>query len=188
MAHPKQSTKEKIILGIDPGTNVMGFGILKVTGQHLEMLSMGSVQMKDPDYGLKLKRIFEKVLELIDQFHPDEFAVEAPFFGKNVQSMLKLGRAQGVSMAAALYRDIPISEYSPRKIKQSITGTGAASKEQVAGMLQSILKIETLPKSLDATDGLAVALCHYYQSTSVVAKSGSKDWSSFIAKNPGRVK
>ena len=112
------------------------------------------------------------------------FAVEAPFFGKNVQSMLKLGRAQGVSMAAALYRDIPISEYSPRKIKQSITGTGAASKEQVAGMLQSILKIESLPKSLDATDGLAVALCHYYQSTSVVAKSGSKDWSSFIAKNP----
>ncbi|MEQ9188181.1 MAG: crossover junction endodeoxyribonuclease RuvC [Cryomorphaceae bacterium] len=188
MAHPSPGFKEKIILGIDPGTNVMGFGLLRVAGRELELLAMGSVQMKDADYGLKLKRIFEKVLELIDQYHPDEFAVEAPFYGKNVQSMLKLGRAQGVSMAAALYRDIPISEYSPRKIKQSITGSGAASKEQVAGMLQKILKIDQLPKSLDATDGLAVALCHYYQSTSAVTKSGSKDWSSFIAKNPGRVK
>ena len=188
MVSQQQSSKEKIILGIDPGTNVMGYGVIQVNGKSLTMLSMGAVQMKEDDYALKLKRIFEKVLELVDQYKPDEFAVEAPFYGKNVQSMLKLVRAQGDSMAAALYRDIPISEYSPRKIKQSITGSGAASKEQVAGMLQSILKIDRLPKHLDATDGLAVALCHHFQSTSAVAKSGSKDWASFIAKNPKRVK
>ena len=184
MAHPK----ERIILGIDPGTNVMGFGVLKVIGQELSMISMGAIQMNEEDYGLKLKRIFEKVLELVDTHHPDEFAVEAPFYGKNVQSMLKLGRAQGVSMAAALYRGIPITEYSPRKIKQSITGSGSASKEQVAGMLQKLLKIDALPKHLDATDGLAVALCHHFQSSSKVVRSGSKDWSTFISQNPDRVK
>jgi crossover junction endodeoxyribonuclease RuvC len=184
----RNNPKEKIILGIDPGTNVMGFGVLKVSGSKLTLLSMGAVQMKDGDYALKLKRIFEKVLELVDQYHPDEFAVEAPFYGKNVQSMLKLGRAQGVSMAAALYRGIPISEYSPRKIKQSITGSGAASKEQVAGMLQRLLQLESIPKYLDATDGVAVALCHHFQSSSAVAKGGSKNWASFIAQNPKRVK
>ena len=188
MAAPT-NPKEKIILGIDPGTNVMGYGVLQVIdNKQLKSLSMGAVQMKDPDHALKLKRIFEKVLELIDQYNPDEFAVEAPFFGKNVQSMLKLGRAQGVSMAAALHRGIPITEYSPRKIKQSITGSGAASKEQVAGMLQQLLSLTQLPKHLDATDGMAVAVCHHFQSSSPVAKSGSKDWASFVAKNPNRVK
>lgn len=183
-----KTSKEKIILGIDPGTNVMGFGIIQVKDSKLKLLGTGSIHMKDGDYALKLKRIFEKVLELIDQYHPDEFAVEAPFYGKNVQSMLKLGRAQGVSMAAALYRDIPIFEYSPRTIKQSITGSGAASKEQVAGMLKQLLGMDTMPQKLDATDGLAAALCHHFQSSSLVSKGGKKDWSGFIARNPGRVK
>lgn len=185
----RNNPKEKIILGIDPGTNVLGYGVLQVLDNKvLSSVSMGAVQMKDSDHALKLKRIFEKVLELIDLHNPDEFAIEAPFYGKNVQSMLKLGRAQGICMAAALHRDIPITEYSPRKIKQSITGSGAASKEQVAGMLQQLLKLSQLPKHLDATDGMAVAICHHFQSSSPVSKAGSKDWASFIAKNPDRVK
>jgi crossover junction endodeoxyribonuclease RuvC len=188
MSTQSKNFKEKIILGIDPGTNVMGYGIIQINGKTLSMLAMGSIQIKDGDYADKLKRIFDKTLELVDQYLPDEVALEAPFFGKNVQSMLKLGRAQGVSMAAALYRNIPITEYSPRKIKQSITGSGAASKEQVAGMLQSILKIKELPKYLDATDGLAVALCHYYQSTNAIPSGSKKGWASFISQNPDRVK
>lgn len=180
--------KETIILGIDPGTNVMGYGVLKIIGTKLELISMGAIQIKETDTGLKLKRIFERVLVLVEEHKPDHMALEAPFFGKNVQSMLKLGRAQGVAMAAGLSRDIPISEYAPRKIKQSITGNGAASKEQVAAMLQSLLKIKELPKLLDATDGLAVALCHYYQSTSKIPVSGKKGWESFIRQNPDRVK
>ncbi len=188
MSTQSKNSKEKIILGIDPGTNVMGYGIIQIKGAEVSMLSMGSIQIKDGDYADKLKRIFEKTLELVEQYLPDEVALEAPFFGKNVQSMLKLGRAQGVSMAAALYRNIPITEYSPRKIKQSITGSGAASKEQVAGMLQSILKIDKLPKHLDATDGLAVALCHHYQSTNFLSSGSKKGWASFISQNPDRVK
>ena len=188
MSSQSKISKEKIILGIDPGTNVMGFGIIQIKGISITMISMGSIQMKDGDHADKLKRIFEKTLELVDNYMPDEVALEAPFYGKNVQSMLKLGRAQGVSMAAALYRNTPITEYSPRKIKQSITGSGAASKEQVAGMLQSILKIDQLPKHLDATDGLAVALCHHYQSTSIISGGSKKGWASFISQNPNRVK
>jgi crossover junction endodeoxyribonuclease RuvC len=180
--------KETIILGIDPGTNVMGYGVLKIVGTKLELISMGAIQIKETDTGLKLKRIFERVLALVVEHKPDHMALEAPFFGKNVQSMLKLGRAQGVAMAAGLSRDVPISEYAPRKIKQSITGNGAASKEQVAAMLQNLLKIKELPKFLDATDGLAVALCHYYQSTSKIPASGKKGWESFIRQNPDRVK
>jgi crossover junction endodeoxyribonuclease RuvC len=180
--------KEIIILGIDPGTNVMGYGVLKIVGTKLELISMGAIQIKETDTGLKLKRIFERVLALVVEHKPDHMALEAPFFGKNVQSMLKLGRAQGVAMAAGLSRDVPISEYAPRKIKQSITGNGAASKEQVAAMLQNLLKIKELPKFLDATDGLAVALCHYYQSTSKIPASGKKGWESFIRQNPDRVK
>jgi crossover junction endodeoxyribonuclease RuvC len=180
--------KETIILGIDPGTNVMGYGVLKIVGTKLELISMGAIQIKETDTGLKLKRIFERVLALVVEHKPDHMALEAPFFGKNVQSMLKLGRAQGVAMAAGLSRDVPISEYAPRKIKQSITGNGAASKEQVAARLQNLLKIKELPKFLDATDGLAVALCHYYQSTSKIPASGKKGWESFIRQNPDRVK
>ena len=180
---------ERIILGIDPGTTIMGFGLIKVVGKRMEFLQLNELKLtKYDDHYVKLRLIFERTIELIETHHPDEIAIEAPFFGKNVQSMLKLGRAQGVSMAAALYRNIPITEYSPRKIKQSITGSGAASKEQVAGMLQSILKIKELPKYLDATDGLAVALCHYYQSTNAIPSGSKKGWASFISQNPDRVK
>ena len=180
--------KEKIILGIDPGTNVMGYGVLSISNNILSTKGLGVVQIKEKDPGLKLKRIFESTLSLVDQFNPDEFAVEAPFFGKNVQSMLKLGRAQGVSMAAALIRNIPIAEYSPRKIKQSITGSGAASKEQVAQMIKTLVGIQELPSQLDATDGLAVAICHYFQTSSKIPSTGKKGWGSFIRQNPDRVR
>ena len=168
----------------------MGYGLIEVKGKETIMLSMGVIHLdKLNEHSLKLKRIFERCLMLIDQFHPDEMSLEAPFYGKNVQSMLKLGRAQGVAMAAALYRDIPIFEYSPKKIKQSITGNGNASKEQVAKMLQSIFKLETLPSKLDATDGLAAALCHYNQKG--IGQSNSKSysgWSAFVKENPDRKK
>lgn len=180
--------KDTIILGIDPGTNVMGYGVLQIVNNKLELLSMGAVHIKETDAGLKLKRIFESVLKMVDTYHPDHVALEAPFFGKNVQSMLKLGRAQGVAMAAALVRDVPIAEYSPRKIKQSITGNGASSKEQVASMLQNIVKMDQLPKYLDATDGLAVAVCHYFQSTTKIRSNSKKGWDAFIRQNPDRIK
>ncbi|MGL5637121.1 MAG: crossover junction endodeoxyribonuclease RuvC [Bacteroidales bacterium] len=182
---------ERIILGIDPGTTVMGYGILRVNNNKPEVVTMGVIHLsKLPDHYVKLKRIFDRVVSLIDEFHPDELAIEAPFFGKNVQSMLKLGRAQGVAMSAALSRDIPIFEYAPLKIKMSITGNGQAAKEQVAGMLQKILKIpqENMLPELDATDGLAAALCHFYQSNRPVQEKSYNSWKDFIAKNPKRVK
>ena len=155
-------SKEKIILGIDPGTTVMGFGIIKVINKQMHFVQMNELMLrKYDDPYIKLKLIFERTIELIDTFHPDEIAIEAPFYGKNVQSMLKLGRAQGVAMAAGLSRQIPITEYMPKKIKMAITGNGNASKEQVAKMLQGLLKLKTLPKNLDSTDGLA-AVCHFY--------------------------
>ena len=155
---------EKIILGIDPGTNIMGYGLIRIESNQAELITLGVLHLVKVDgHALKLRKIFEKTLALIDQYHPDDLAIEAPFFGKNIQSMLKLGRAQGVAMAAALYRSIPIFEYSPKKIKQSITGNGNASKEQVAAMLQTILKFKETSEYLDATDGLAVALCHHFQ-------------------------
>lgn len=181
---------DRIILGIDPGTNIMGYGILGCIGKQFELISMGVVHLEKYDgHALKLKKIFERTLGLIDSFLPDEVALEAPFFGKNVQSMLKLGRAQGVAMAAALYRDLPITEYAPRRIKQSITGNGNASKEQVALMLKSLLKFEDLPKNLDATDGMAAAMCHYFQgSVSTGKKKAYSGWKSFLTDNPDRVK
>lgn len=181
--------KEKIILGIDPGTSVMGYGLIKVVGSKLELISMGVIHLKKYDnHALKLKKIFEKVLALIDEYHPDEMAVEAPFFGKNVQSMLKLGRAQGVAMAAALHRDIPTMEYSPKKIKQSITGNGNASKEQVSAMIKNLLKIDIQPKFLDATDGTAAAICHYFQSGTISEKRSYTGWKAFLSDNPDRKK
>ena len=157
--------KEKIILGVDPGTTIMGFGIIKVINKKISLIEMNELNLKKyKDHYLKLKLIFEETINLIEKFKPDEIAIEAPFFGKNIQSMLKLGRAQGVAMAAGLVREIPITEYSPKKIKQSITGNGNASKEQVAKMLKSLLSIKELPKNLDATDGLAAAVCHFYNS------------------------
>jgi crossover junction endodeoxyribonuclease RuvC len=180
--------KERIILGIDPGTTIMGYGLIKGTGKEPAMLAMGVIDLtKFSGHYLKLKQIFERTLYLIEQYHPDEIAIEAPFHGKNVQSMLKLGRAQGVAMAAGLYRSVPIFEYAPLKIKLAITGQGNASKEQVALMLQRILDIGQLPANLDATDGLAAALCHFYQNDLTMAKAGKKGWKDFIAKNPDRI-
>lgn len=181
---------EKIILGIDPGTTVMGFGIISVVKGKMQMVSIHELILKKyPNHETKLKYIFERTLSLIDEFHPDEVALEAPFYGKNVQSMLKLGRAQGVAMAASLYRDIPITEYSPKKVKMAITGNGNASKEQVAGMLQHLLNLKEFPtKYLDASDGLAVAVCHHFNSGTVGAEKSYSGWDSFIKNNPGRVK
>lgn len=180
---------EKIILGIDPGTNNMGIGVLAVSGQQYRVLAMDVLKLdKLSDHALKLKKIFETVLRNIDDYHPDELAIEAPFYGKNVQSMLKLGRAQGVAIAAALYRDIPVFEYSPRKIKQSITGKGSASKEQIAAMLKNLLSMDVTPEKLDITDALAVALCHHFQHGR--ADSGNNKsytgWKAFLTDNPQR--
>lgn len=175
-------------MGIDPGTNVLGYGIIKVTGKKVSVLSFGVIMLKKlDDHTLKLKSIFEKTTSLIERYLPDEMAVEAPFFGKNVQSMLKLGRAQGVVMAAALNKNISIEEYSPRKVKQSVTGSGAASKEQVAAMVENILETKIETKYSDATDGLAVALCHHYQDNPLLKGSGAKNWKQFVKNNPGRI-
>ena len=166
----------------------MGYGIIYVKGMKMKVLQMGVLHLsKIKTHELKLKKIFERTLQLVDEYKPDEFAVEAPFFGKNVQSMLKLGRAQGVAMSAALFRDIPIFEYAPKKIKMAITGNGNASKEQVAGMLKSILNIKEMPKHLDASDGLAAAVCHLFQKNNIENK-GYSGWSSFIKDNPKRIK
>lgn len=180
-------SKEKIILGIDPGTSVMGYGLIKITKDKLELVQFGVIHLaKYDNHAIKLKKIFERVSSLIRDYAPDEVALEAPFFGKNVQSMLKLGRAQGVAMAAALHHDIPVTEYAPLKVKQSVTGSGKASKEQVAGMIMKLLNIKELPKLLDATDALGVALCHHFQGVVVASKSTS--WKAFLSDNPGRMK
>ena len=179
--------KERIILGLDPGTNVMGYGLILIRGSKMNIIQFGVIQLERYEtHELKLKKIFERVLGLVDEFIPDEVALEAPFYGKNVQSMLKLGRAQGVAMSAALYREIPITEYAPKKVKQSVTGNGNASKEQVARMLMQIFNIREVPKLLDASDALAVAVCHYYQKGAERRKKGS--WESFVKENPKRVK
>ena len=179
---------EKIILGIDPGTTVMGYGLIKVVNNEMKFLLLNELDLKKyKDHYLKLKLIFNRTLELIENYHPDELALEAPFFGKNVQSMLKLGRAQGVAMAAGLTRETPIFEYSPKKIKMSITGNGNASKDQVAKMLQNIFNFKKIPKNLDSTDGLAVAVCHYYNLNSVINNSNYKDWNTFLKKNPDKI-
>ncbi|MDB3976895.1 crossover junction endodeoxyribonuclease RuvC [Flavobacteriaceae bacterium] len=184
------SIEERIILGIDPGTTIMGFGLIKVVGKKMEFLQLNELQLSKYDNHYKrLKLIFERTIELIDTFHPDHIAIEAPFFGKNVQSMLKLGRAQGVAMAAGLSRDIPITEYAPKKIKMAITGNGNASKEQVAKMLQSILDLKELPKNLDSTDGLAAAVCHFYNNgKSTSTGKNYSGWSSFVQQNEKRIK
>lgn len=182
---------EKIILGIDPGTNVMGYGVIKVVGTKASLVTMGVIDMrKEGDMYLKLGHIFQRVNGIIDSFLPDEMAIEAPFFGKNVQSMLKLGRAQGVAIAAAINHSVPITEYAPLKIKMAITGNGNASKEQVAGMLRRMLCIDEgeMPKFLDATDALGAAYCHYLQmGRPETGVKGPKNWKEFIAHNPDKV-
>ena len=181
-------TSEKIILGIDPGTTIMGFGLIKVIGKNMELMQMDELILKKyKDHYTKLKLIFERTLHLVDTYHPDEIAIEAPFFGKNVQSMLKLGRAQGVAMAACLSREVPITEYSPKKIKMAITGNGNASKEQVAKMLQNTLNIKDLPNNLDATDGLAAAVCHFYNAGRITSEKSYSGWSSFVNQNKDKI-
>ncbi|CDF80859.1 crossover junction endodeoxyribonuclease RuvC [Formosa sp. 3Alg 14/1] len=181
-------SKERIILGIDPGTTIMGFGLIKVVGKTMSFLQLNELDLKKyDDHYLKLKLIFERTIELIETHHPDEIAIEAPFFGKNVQSMLKLGRAQGVAMAAGLSREVPITEYSPKKIKMAITGNGNASKEQVARMLQSVLGLKSLPKNLDSTDGLAAAVCHFYNEGRVEVGKNYTGWDAFVKQNEKRV-
>ncbi len=180
----------KVILGIDPGTTVMGYGLIHVQGNEAKVLTLGVLELKKyTDHYIKLQKIFARMIQLIDTYQPDELAIEAPFFGKNVQSMLKLGRAQGVAMAAALSRDMPVFEYAPLRIKQAITGQGNASKEQVAAMLQRIMKFNDMPKYLDATDGLAAAYCHFLQNQKIASiDTPIKSWKEFIQKNPRRVK
>jgi len=181
--------KERIILGIDPGTTITGYGIIRISGRDPELITIGAIDIsKYDDHFLKIKHVFERTLGIIEEYHPDELAIEAPFYGKNVQSMLKLGRAQGAAIAAALSRSVPVFEYAPRKIKMSITGRGSASKEQVASMLMQILKFKDMGVKLDATDGLAAALCHFYQTNNPLGEKKSGSWNDFIKKNPRRVK
>jgi len=184
-------TPAKIILGIDPGTLVMGYGIIEINGSIITLKEMFVLKLSGKkDNHQRLQLIHKKVEELIKKFNPHEFAIEAPFFGKNVQSMLKLGRAQGVAIAAAMSAGLPVTEYSPKKVKQSITGNGNADKEQVWKMLQQLLGLKEEPQYYDATDALAVAVCHYFQMNSVMGKLSKelKGWDEFIKKNPGRIR
>ena len=182
----------KIIMGVDPGTQVMGYAVIEVCGSRVDVLRYDVINMKalGSNHAVKLKRIFDRMIELIDEYLPDELAIEAPFFGVNVQSMLKLGRAQGVAIAACLSRQIPYVEYAPTRIKQAVTGSGAASKEQVAHMLRQTLTLPPIEKAstfLDATDALAVAVCHHYQKGNNVTVSGGKSWGKFLTENPDRL-
>jgi crossover junction endodeoxyribonuclease RuvC len=186
---------EKIILGVDPGTRIAGYGLIKIVGQNIELLQYGVLKLdKYSNHELKLKKIFDRLTQLIDEYLPDEMAIEDPFYGKNAQSMLKLGRAQGVAMAAALARNIPIVEYSPKTIKLSVTGSGGASKEQVAYMVESILKVKMPAQYLDATDAVAIAICHHYhanalpRSSKTTSKTKKGSWGAFLSENPERLK
>lgn len=185
-----QPIKDKVILGIDPGTNLMGYGVLQIVDSKPHVVTLGVIDLrKYANHYLKLAHIHQRVQGIIESYLPDELAIEAPFFGKNVQSMLKLGRAQGVAMSAALERDIPIAEYAPLKIKMAITGNGQASKEQVADMLKRILKMndDMTGPFLDATDALAAAYCHYLQMSRPQVTKPYSSWKDFISKNPNKV-
>ncbi len=178
----------KIILGIDPGTTVMGFGIIEVHGNFMQLRDVGVLNLsKSGDHATKLALIFTELIRLIDKHLPDELAIEAPFFGKNVQSMLKLGRAQGVAIAAALSRQVPVVEYAPKKVKQAITGNGNASKEQVAAMLDTLLKARVSTEKLDATDALAVAVCHHFQTYGKKIPTAKGGWKAFLKENPDKL-
>ncbi|RMG21602.1 MAG: crossover junction endodeoxyribonuclease RuvC [Bacteroidetes bacterium] len=180
----------RTILGIDPGTSITGYGIIRCKGKKMSFLNAGVLQLgkQKVPHTEKLRRIFLRISGLIDEYQPDELAIEAPFHGKNVQSMLKLGRAQGVAMAAGLVKGLPIYEYAPRKVKMAVTGRGTASKEQVAAMLEQLLDFKREDALLDASDGLAVAVCHFFQGNVLTPASGYKSWAAFVQNNPGRVK
>jgi crossover junction endodeoxyribonuclease RuvC len=179
--------QNKLILGIDPGTTIMGYGLLEINASKIKVIQYGVINLRSySNHAIKLRKIFDRTIQLITEYLPDELAIESPFYGNNIQSMLKLGRAQGVAIAAALSRDIPYVEYAPKKIKQSITGNGNASKEQVALMLMQILNLQEAPKLLDSTDALAVAICHHYQKGNN-QQGGNKSWKSFLQDNPDRV-
>ncbi len=194
MESGKPKDSEKIIIGVDPGTQVMGYGVISIKNAQIELIQYGVIKLnKYTTHQLKLKKIFERITQLVDEYLPDEMAIEDPFYGKNAQSMLKLGRAQGVAMAAALARDVPIVEYSPKKVKQSVTGNGNATKEQVAYMLENILKMELSREFLDATDGIAIAICHHYHANSPASSTATKKdkkggWGAFVSENPDRMK
>lgn len=182
--------RDRIILGVDPGTNLLGFGIVRVCGRNVEFVSMGVVDLrKESDHFVKLRRITREMGEIIDRYAPDDMAVESPFYGKNAQVILKLGRAQGAAISAALMRDIPVFEYAPRKVKMAITGNGSATKEQLSLMLEKTLRIKLDTPFLDATDALGIAMCHYYQLTNPLADtSASSSWEKFVLNNPSRIK
>jgi len=182
--------KEKILLGIDPGTQVSGYGLVRVSGSELSLVQFGIIRLqKYGDHFQRLKILHERIKGIIKEYEPNEVAFEAPFHGKNVQAMLKLGRAQGVAMVAALEAGLPVAEYAPRSVKKAVAGNGAASKEQVARMLKQTLKgFQEIPEMLDATDAVAVAVCHHYQSQNPLGNSRAKDWKSFLVENPERLK
>jgi len=183
------ASEDKVILGIDPGTTIMGFGLILAGKKQPELIELGVLDLrKTGDHFHKLERIFRFTVSLIDKYHPNELSIEAPFYGKNVQSMLKLGRAQGAAISAALSKGLPVFEYAPRKIKQSITGVGGASKEQVAGILQHMMNIHTMPENLDATDGLAAAVCHFYQRNALTEGKSYSSWKDFLNQHPSRLK
>ncbi|GAB3990299.1 crossover junction endodeoxyribonuclease RuvC [Spirosoma daeguense] len=189
---PSEQQPEKIILGVDPGTQIAGYGVISVKAGVMRMMQYGVVELnKYTTYQLKLQKLYDTILRLIDECHPDEMSIEDPFFGKNVQAMLKLGRAQGVVMAAALSRNIPIVEYAPRRIKQSVTGNGNASKEQVSQMVSHLLREELDPKYFDATDALAIAICHHFHENALPTVSGKKTkkgaWGAFVSENSNRI-
>jgi crossover junction endodeoxyribonuclease RuvC len=190
MALPKKNTIDKIILGIDPGTVIMGYGLIHVLGSEMKLLSLGVIKLnKLEDHYMRLQKIFERVTAIIDEYKVDELAIEAPFFGKNVQSMLKLGRAQGVAIAAAVNRKIPVFEYAPKKIKISVAGNGNASKEQLSAMLTQLLGVDKKQDYLDATDALGAAVCHYFQTKGLggnAAKKAFTGWKAFLTENPNR--
>jgi crossover junction endodeoxyribonuclease RuvC len=190
-ATPPPVPEPRTVLGVDPGTTVMGYGVVRSRGKEVELVEVGVLHLaKYPDHAVKLKRIHDRISALIEAHMPDHLAVEAPFFGNNVQSMLKLGRAQGVVLAAALARDIPVAEYAPTRIKQAITGAGSASKEQVRAMVARTLNVplDVFPKELDGSDGVAVALCHHFAASSPRMQRGSGGWKAFLADNPDRIR
>lgn len=191
MSQITSSTSEKIILGIDPGTRFLGYGLIKITKEKVTILQYGVLNLtKYTTQGAKFLKIHERVLGILEEFLPDEIAIESPFFGKNVQSMLKLGRVQGMVMSLAFLKSIPISEYEPKKIKQSVTGNGNSSKEQVAKMVEVIGNIKLDAKLFDATDALGIAICHHFHNNNITStiKGTKKGWGAFVNENPARVK